>query len=152
MIDKLEKFIVEAKIQTYAGGGKRVAPCRVDAYDLSYDDEDWSYRDSYFGGTDFIGQEAVWKSGKAIWAMNYYGYILRADLMDSERSGQIIKSALSALYTEGRFLGGFEYRHGEFLYCDAVSGDHKHFHGLETISLGDVVVYELRYHGGLIKN
>ncbi len=55
--------------------------------------------------------------GEPVWAMNYYGYILLPDLIDGERAGATIKAALSTLYREGRFLGGFEWRgeHGTYL-------------------------------------
>lgn len=152
MLGRLEKFIVAAKRQTYVGDGKSAEPCRMDAHDLSYDEGEWTYRDSYFGGTDFLGQETVWMSDKAVWAMNYYGYILRGDLIDAEKAGAVIKAALSALYAQDRFLGGFDLQVDKFIYQDKVDGDHTHFHGIETISLDGVLAYELRYHGGLVKN
>ena len=43
-------------------------------------DGPFAYLDSYFGGTDFIGQEVVYFEGQPTWAMNYYGYIVRAFL------------------------------------------------------------------------
>ena len=123
----------------------------MDSHDLTFIDGKWSYRDSYFGGTDFLGQETVWNSDQAVWAMNYYGYILRPDLIDAQRAGMVIKSALSALYARGRFLGGFDYSLDGFVYRDEAVGDFQHFHGVETILRGGVVAYELRYHGGLVK-
>jgi hypothetical protein len=48
---------------------------------------------------------------------NYYGYILRPDMIDAARAGATIKAALSAMYQEGRFLGEFEWAgpHGRAL-------------------------------------
>jgi hypothetical protein len=106
----LDRFIVEAKRQTYVGDGVKAAASRMGAHDLTYTVGDWSYRDSYFGGTDFLGQETVWLRDEPVWAMNYYGYILRPDLIDAGRAGATIKAALSVMYAEGRFLGGFEWR------------------------------------------
>lgn len=105
----LDRFIVLAKRQTYVGDGVKAAPSRTGSHDLSFADGDWSYRDSYFGGTDFLGQETVWLRDKPVWAMNYYGYVLRPELIDASRAGATIKAALSAVYAEGRFLGGFEW-------------------------------------------
>lgn len=151
-MDPLEQFIVLAKTETYVGDGQTTGSSRTGSHDLIFEDGAWSYRDSYFGGTDFLGQETVWKDSAPVWAMNYYGYILRPDLIDAQKAGAVIKSALSALYSEGRFLGKFDYRMGEFLYRDASTGDYQHFHGIETISVEQTTVYELRYHGGLIKD
>ena len=108
-LSELERFIVEAKRATYVGGGLADTPSRTGAHDLVFRQGDWLYRDSYFGGSDFLGQEVVWFRQQPLWAMNYYGYILRADLIDAARAGSTIKAALSAMYAEGRFLGAFEW-------------------------------------------
>lgn len=153
MIDvgELNRFVVMAKQGTYVGNGRRAEPSRMGAQDLVFGDGAWSYRDSYFGGTDFIGQETVWHEGVPVWAMNYYGYITRPDLIDGRRGGDTIKAALTAMYAEGRFLGGWEWSgpHGD--YRDDSTGDVTHFSGRETIHVGVDEAYALDYHGGLIK-
>jgi Domain of unknown function (DUF5680) len=150
-IDDLSAFIVKAKRATYVGDGEIAEPSRLGAHDLTFQDGDWSYRDSYFGGTDFLGQEAVWLSGEPVWAMSYYGYILRPDLIDGERAGKTIKAALTAMYTEGRFLGGFEWEGPHGRYVDWSEGDVAHFRGREVILVGGVEAYALDYIGGLVK-
>jgi hypothetical protein len=153
MIDvgELEWFVVRAKRASYVGDGERALPSREGAHDLTFAQGEWSYRDSYFGGTDFIGQEVVWHMGEPVWAMNYYGYILRPELIDAVRAGETIKGALSALYAEGRFLGGFEWSGSHGIYRDGSAGDVAHFHGRETISVGELEAYVLDYAGGLVK-
>ncbi len=148
--EELTAFVVAAKRACYVGGGVKIASSRPSSHDLGWDDGRWHYRDSYFGGTNFIGQEAVWLGEEPVWAMNYYGFITRPDLIDGERAGQTIKAALSAMYAEGRFLGGFTWSgpHGD--YIDASSGDVRHFQGREAISCGGVEAYALVYAGGLI--
>jgi hypothetical protein len=80
----LEAFVVRAKSATYVGSGLRAQPSRLGSHDLTFASDQWRYRDSYFGGTDFLGQEAVWFRDEPVWAENYYGYILRPDLIDAE--------------------------------------------------------------------
>jgi hypothetical protein len=150
-IDDLNAFIVKAKRATYVGGGEKAEPSRLGSHDLTFHDGDWCYRDSYFGGTDFLGQEAVWLKGKPVWAMSYYGYILRSDLIDATRAGVTIKSALSAMYQEGRFLDGFDWTGPHGRYVDFSEGDVAHFRGREVILVGDVEAYALDYFGGLVK-
>ncbi len=150
-LSELEQFIVEAKSACYVGDGASAAPSRTGAHDLEFHDGRWRYRDSYFGGTDFLGQECVLLDDAPVWAMNYYGYILRPDLIDVAKAGHVIKTALTAMYREGRFLRGFELPVGVFVYADGNTGDVAHFHGLETISLDAEIVYRLDYHGGLVK-
>jgi hypothetical protein len=150
-LDALNRFIVAAKSGTYVGNGSRAEPSRLGSHDLVFSDGALSYRDSYFGGTDFIGQEVVWRGNLPVWAMSYYGYISRADLIDPARAGATIKAALHAMYGEGRFLGGFEWSgpHGE--YRDRSSGDLTHFRGRECVLVSGVEAYALDYFGGLIK-
>lgn len=147
----LNSFIVAAKRATYVGGGGRADPSRPGSHDLVFAEGEWAYRDSYFGGTDFIGQEVVWLRGEPVWAMNYYGYITRPDLIDGQRAGETIKGALSALYAQGRFLGGFGWTGPHGRYADASQGGAGHFRGREVIVVDGIEAYALDYCGGLIK-
>ena len=150
-LEQLEAFIITAKAATYAGNGKRAEPTRPGSIDLSYEDGDLLYRDSYFGTGDFIGEEVVWHRGEPIWAMNYYGYILVPEELSAEESGKVIKESLTALYSEGRFLSGFKHQTSLGIYIDTNVGDVSNFHGLEWTERGGERLYELRYHGGLIR-
>jgi len=146
----LYDFIIRAKAATYVGSGQPASACRPSSHDLKFADGDWSYLDSYFGGRDFIGEEVVYYSGKPVWGMNYYGHILRSDLIDPAQAGQVIRASLSKMYSEGRFLGGFEFRHEGFIYSDSSEGSVTSFRGREYISCRGETAYELFYHGGLV--
>jgi hypothetical protein len=150
-IDDLNAFIVRAKARTYAGDGATRASSRRGSHDLGHDEGEWAYLDSYFGGTDFLGQEVVWRNGEPVWAMNYYGRILDPALIDAARAGAIIKEALSELYREDRFLGGFEWSTPHGIYRDASDGTAASFTGREGIFVDGVEAYRLDYCGGLIK-
>jgi hypothetical protein len=148
----LHDFIVRAKAATYVGGGQHAPSCRPNSHDLKFVDGDWSYLDSYFGGRDFIGEEVVYYREKPVWAMNYYGRILLPDLITPAQAGQVIKASLSKMYAEGRFLGGFQHEHEGFAYTDTSEGEMSCFRGREWIARAGKTVYELLYHGGLIKD
>ncbi len=150
--NNLHAFIVRAKATTYVGSGAHSAASRPGSHDLHFADGDWLYIDSYFGGTDFIGEEAVFHAGKPVWAMNYYGYILRPELLTGAEAGGMIKASLARMYQEKRFLGGFRHSEGNLTYVDTSEGDLTHFHGKEWIEREGVMAYELVYHGGLIKD
>jgi hypothetical protein len=150
-LEKLEAFIIKAKAATYASSGNRAEPSRPGSIDLYYEERELTYRDSYFGAADFIGEEVVWFRGEPIWAMNYYGYILEPKELSAEESGKVIKESLSALYREGRFLSGFKHQTAHGLYVDTNVGDVSNFHGMEWTERGGERLYELRYHGGLIR-
>jgi Domain of unknown function (DUF5680) len=147
----LSAFIVKAKRATYVGGGDKAEPSRLGSHDLTFQEGDWSYRDSYFGGTDFLGQETVWFKSKPVWAMSYYGYILRPDMIDATRAEETIKAALSEMYAQGRFPGGFDWKGPHGRYLDSSQGDVTHFKGREVINIEGVEAHALDYFGGLVK-
>jgi hypothetical protein len=150
-IEQLTSMIVAAKAATYVGGGIKAEPSRPGSHDLGWSQGRWRYLDSYFGGTDFLGQETIWLDDAPVWAMNYYGYILRPDLIDGQRAGETIKAALMAMYSEGRFLGGFDWTGPHGQYRDTSTGDTRHFTGRETIIVQGEQAYALDYFGGLIR-
>ena len=100
---------------------------------------------------NFLGQEVVWKDDAPVWAMSYYGYILRPDRIDATRAGATIRAALQAMYREGRFLGGFDWSGPHGAYRDRSTGDVAHFQGRECIVVDAVEAYALDYFGGLIQ-
>ena len=151
-LSALHTFIVRAKAATYVGEGAKIPSCRTASHDLQFAEGDWSYLDSYFGGADFIGEETVWLAGNPVWAMNYNGYILRPDLITPAQAGGMIKASLSRMYTEGRFLGGFQHSEGSFSYFDTNQGEFDRFSGQEWIERDGLRAYELVYHGGLIRD
>jgi hypothetical protein len=149
--DGLARFVVAAKAATYVGGGEHATSSRPQSHDLRFVQDEWEYLDSYFGGTDFLGQEVVHRRGEPVWAMNYYGRILADERLDAATAGAVIKHSLSELYLEGRFLGGFETAVDGFRYVDTNSGDVSSFEGREWIEQDGVHLYELVYHGGLVR-
>jgi len=151
MTVQLNNFIVRAKAATYVGSGEATASCRPGSHDLQFSDGAFHYLDSYFGGADFIGEEVVYFEDKPVWAMNYYGCLLAPDRIAAEETGQMIKESLARLYQQNRFLGGFEYTDGRDTYHDTNEGDVNSFTGKEWIERDGIRVYELVYHGGLIK-
>lgn len=150
-MERLNIFIVTAKAATYVGRGERCLSYRPGSHDLQFHEGAFSYLDSYFGGSDFLGQEVVYYEGKPVWVMNYYGRILEPTLITAAEAGHIIQQSLSKMYEEGRFLGGFEHTVGDDVYADTSEGDVISFTGTEWITRAGAKVYELVYHGGLVK-
>ncbi|MBN1935386.1 MAG: hypothetical protein JW934_12015 [Anaerolineae bacterium] len=150
-VKQLNAFIVRAKAACYVGGGAEKPACRPGSHDLQFQDGEYTYLDSYFGGADFVGQEIVYHQNEPAWAMNYYGRILEPAMIAAAQAGQVIRQSLSRMYQEGRFLGGFEHTTEYGTYIDTSAGDVTSFTGREWIGQQGVRVYELVYHGGLIK-
>lgn len=70
----LIEFLIKAKKNTYAGSDKKEEiSCRSCSNDLVYQEGDYKYFDSYFGGERFVGEEVLFVKDKPVWAMNYSG-------------------------------------------------------------------------------
>ena len=59
-------FIARAKANTWNGNAQASLAYRPGSRDLQYHEADLAYMDSYFGSTDFLGQEVVWQNGTPI--------------------------------------------------------------------------------------
>lgn len=72
---QLAEFLVAAKRATYAAQGDdaSVPPLLPGARQLEYRLGEVLYRDIYFGGSFFVGQETVYEGERAVWAMSYAG-------------------------------------------------------------------------------
>ena len=75
-IEKLVAFRLEANVHTYAAYMNAVDSTRLDSHDFSYQNGAYTYHDTYVGGEQFAGEEAIWYQGKSQYAMNYMGRVL----------------------------------------------------------------------------
>ena len=83
-IADLTRFIVNAKLSTFASNGGNVPPSQPESHDMEFRDGDWMYRDSFFGTQDFIGREVVYYKGKPVWGMAYFGRVLHPETPKSK--------------------------------------------------------------------
>lgn len=144
--DKVTDFLIKAKKSTYAGKGPQVTSSRPQSHDLKYSEGDLLYIDTYLGGENFSGEEAVWNSDIPIWSMNYCGRVLAADF-----EGNFLKEALLFVPWDKPFRGPETFTRGNLLYKCSVTGDFEWFSGFEEILYKNTRVYECVFHGGIIK-
>ena len=145
---KLSTFLVKAKINTYATGGEGEETILDEgSKELTYSEEDFAYRDRYFGHNPFIGEEVVWQNKRVIWGMNYYGKVLSGNTKEIYR---FLKEALKKVNEETPFRGPKKFQN-KFTYVNKVKGDLNSFLGREEILDNGKVIYFLEYHGGTIK-
>ena len=143
----LADFLVWAKRRTYGSSTsepKRLADGSKE-YLLSRDG--YTYRDRYFGGNPFIGEEVVFRDGHAIWSMNYYGVATTRD--PGEVSGFLVK-ALGLVERKNPYRGPEEYVAAPWRYSFTSGGDIDAFWGHERITYDEAPIYWLRFHGGLV--
>ncbi len=146
---ELRAFIVEAKRATYAAGVEGESGPRPGTKDIPWTKGGWSYLDSYYGGIDFLGQEAVWLDGKPVWGMNYYG---RTDVaLSGPDLPRFLKAALLAMPTEAPYRGPERYVEGDYEYRCRWTGSLDDFAGTEDILYRGRRAYKLEFHGGSMK-
>lgn len=145
-IDKLIKFRLEANANTYAAFLNEVTSTRMNSHDFHYEQGEYVYHDTYVGGEQFAGQEAIWRGGTAVYAMNYVGRVL-----DERFSGNFLKEALRAADEKNPYRGPDYYQSGNYIYKSNVTGNIEWFQGYEEIWCEEIKVYECYFHGGLMK-
>ena len=140
------EFLIRAKKATYAGKGAETESSRPASHDLKYRNGDMLYYDTYLGGNKFSGEEALWIINKPYWSMNYIGRVTGQNF-----SGDFLKEALLLVPFDKPFRGPEEYTNGDYIYKCTVAGSFEWFEGTETISYRGKIIYECRFHGGLVE-
>lgn len=145
-INEIIRFRLDANVNTYAACMNETDSTRIDSRDYRYENGEYVYHDTFVGGEQFAGEEAIWKNGTSVYAMNYMGRIV-----DDKFSGNFLKEALKKADYKMPYRGPEYYQAGEYTYKCKVSGDFNWFQGYEEIYWMDELVYECYFHGGLMR-
>lgn len=145
-LNKLIDFRLEANVNTYAAYMNETDSTRLDSHDFEYSNGPYTYHDTYVGGEQFAGEEAIWLDGKIQYAMNYLGRVL-----EQRFSGDFLKEALRKADKKMPYRGPEYYQSGEYTYKCNVTGDIRWFQGYEEIYCNNIRVYECFFHGGIMK-
>lgn len=150
----LQNFLIEAKKETYANGTvEKAKSTRRGSSDYEYKNDKYSYHDTYFGGTDFQGQEVVYQQEDTpIWGMIYYGRTLDETLSE-EAMDNALRPALMQVGEDDTIpvRGPKEFENQGYKYTFEVTGDLTNFEGEETIEKEGKKIYTLKCHGGMIR-
>ena len=145
---KLNEFLVKAKKSGYAT--KEAEKLENGSKVLFYQEREYEYKDTYFGFNPFIGEEIVFFQGTFIWGMNFYGKVI-SDKVSAKDVYKFLKKAMLQIKEDRPFRGPSEFKEDDWKYTDESKGDIDNFSGKEKIYYRNELVYELEYHGGLIK-
>ena len=148
---KLAKFLVKAKINTYASsgeGGEEILP--DGGKEFNFREKEFRYRDRYYGFNPFIGQEIVWQNKRIIWGMNYYGKVISEEMISPKQIYQFLRQALKRIREDKPFRGPNSFKEGDFEYFNKTEGAVENFDGEEKILYKKQLVYQLKYHGGAV--
>lgn len=144
-INDIRIFLIRAKNNTYITGRNQIMPTQPGSHDFRYEDGDYLYVDTYFGGQRFTGGERVWKKDNAVWALNYYGQSINENFDTA-----FLKEALSHVSVSMPFRGPELYQKDGYIYQCQVQGDFDCFAGEERIYCMQEKVYACTFHGGII--
>ena len=145
-INRLIEFRLEDSINTYAACMNETDSTRLNSHDFTYSNGSYTYHDTYVGGEQFAGEEAIWYEGRSQYAMNYIGRVLSQNF-----SGDFFKEALRKADKKMPFRGPEYYQSGQYIYKCNVVGDFSWFQGYEEIYCDNEKVYECYFHGGIMK-
>lgn len=152
-------FLVKAKKSTYANNTiEKVDSSRVGSSDYNYEEiinnKKYTYHDTYFGGTKFMGEEVVYcDSNKPIWGMNYYG-ITYDDTLGEEAIDNALRPALMKVGEDRNIIpvrGATKFENNGYIYTFKTTGIIENFDGIEQIYKDNNLIYELHCSGGVIK-
>jgi hypothetical protein len=153
----LVRFLVSAKVKTYASGGSSsqasVDPLLEGSHQLEFRSGEFLYRDIYFGGAFFAGEETVYHGKNAVWCMCYAGGWTNSEMAADEIVvlAGLLQSALRHIPSDYPFRGPLEHREAGYIYTNNPVGDVDRFHGVEAITRDNDLVYELHYCGGRLR-
>lgn len=164
--EQLTNFLIEAKLHTYAAQDNRAStpPLLPGAHQMEYrqamSNIEMLYRDIYFGGDFFIGQETVYQveptGDRPVWSMVYAGGVLPAlagfgEAANAQKIYTFLGAAMRRITHERPFRGPSHWQESDWLYQDESLGNLERFQGSEWICFQGKRVYELQYSGGLIR-
>lgn len=150
---QLTGFINRAKHNSYAVINNIPKTMLPDGgTELTYREEMFSYRDRYYGGEPFIGEEVVISDNTVIWGMNLRGMVVEPDALSIENVYAFLQESLRAQPADASlpFRGPMRYQSGLLRYSSEFTGSLEHFSGTERIFLQDRMIYEGFYHGGKV--
>ncbi|MEO8179713.1 MAG: DUF5680 domain-containing protein [Deltaproteobacteria bacterium] len=144
----LAPFLIAAKTRTYAADDERQLLALDDGgLEASFALGELRYRDRWYGGASFSGQELVWHAERPCWSMTFHG-TTAADA--PAEFFHFHKQALRRVPPEAPWRGPALHREGDFLYVNDWSGTLARFRGVERAFLRQAEIYRLEYQGGLL--
>ncbi len=157
--EEFRDFLIEAKSHGYGSDSAERITRSSGAVEISYQDGDWLYTDSFVGGTPFTGYEHVSardpryeETWLPIWGMNYLGGITNSRLSAavlSELLGQVLTKPNVHFPIRGPIGHFFQNEWGRYELRQ--KGSLEEFSATETIGRSTQnVFYRARLLGGLI--
>ena len=149
---ELKTFLIRAHHNTFANAAvKKADSLRPASQDYHFEEGDFSYHDTYFGGTHFVGEEVIYYKSKPVWAMNYYGSPVHEGVSESDIDAMLRPALMQQPWDKLPVRGPERFVEEDREYrMNLQSGDLQRFVAEEQILLNGEVIYRCSIHGGLI--
>ncbi len=147
MTDDLKQFLYQANTHGYGSSNISEEKLENGEHVIRFSDNNFEFKDVYYGGEPYAGQEVIFYDGRAVWAMQYRGEIIEGE--DFAPIYAFLGKALSNTSVGlPRGIDGFS--ENDFLYSFTMSGNIENFSAQEKIFHGGKVVYRAKFLGGLV--
>ena len=164
--EQLRQFVFETTQSGYGKPGVTIEKAADEANVICWEDGDWRMEDTFYGGHPYAGQEIIYYQGKAVWGLQYRGWVL-GGAAQPQKVYRFLKEALLAAPESHPYRGPAEYQNNNdpgYIYTSKWEGDITNFEGSERIvdvaflvklsSTGEAskkgIIYKGIYFGGLI--
>ena len=141
----LSAFVAEAHRNGYATAQPQVDDDGRKV--LTYERENWRYRDVYYGSEAFGGHEVVSCQSDPRWGMHYYGDLTTEDA-DRDETYSFLRAALERASEDRPYRGPERFERDGLTYWSSVEGDLRRFEGEERIAADGATVYRGTFAGG----
>ena len=141
----LSAFVAEAHRSGYATARPQVDDDGRKM--LTYERDNWRYRDVYYGSEAFGGHEVVFFHGDPLWGMHYYGDLTTEDANRGE-TYSFLRTALGRASEDRPYRGPERFERDGLTYRRSVEGDLRRFEGEERITADGATVYRGTFAGG----
>lgn len=151
MIDQMELrlFLLKSNSAGYAGGEEKKWLREDDgSLTIVFEDGIWRSHDNFFGGEPYGGRTAVFREGRPVWLLVYYGWV--AGESNPDELYAVLRSALKEMPDAAPYRGPTRYEEGRFTYLNRWEGGLGRFTGREEIHEGSRLAYQAEYAGGWV--
>jgi len=146
--EQLAPFLEKAKKKTFASRFSIPKQTPDGGKEYSYQENDFLYKDKYFGSIIDTGQELVFYKGDLIWFMSYHGGMLANQNNLSKKCFSFLKKCLRDSLKDFPVRGKSFKKKRDFTYKNCWKGDLKEFVGKEKIFFKGKNIYFRNYLGG----
>lgn len=147
--EELRQFLYEVTQAGYGNPNTKSEKASDGANKITYEDGKWRMVDVFYGGHPYAGQEVIYYEGKAVWALQYRGWVHDTDIASGEVY-KFLKKALLAAPVEHPYRGPSELQEGNLVYKNKWTGDINNLTGEEVILDGEQEIYKALYFGGIV--